>query len=240
MQLLSRDLGCLAGVVGVGGRGSGSDLAGQAVPAAHTVQADEGQGQQSRHDDEELEDLVVDRRGEPTHGDVGEDDDGRHDEPHPQGPSQQPVHDLAQQVQVDAGDEQLGQGEAERVDQVRGGAVALEHELGHRAHLGAVVEGHHDQTQEDHGRDRADPEVVEGRHAVLGAVGRHSHDLDGAEVRRDEGDTRHPGRQGAARGEDAIGCGRLGAGDEPDADDEGEVDRDGDVVVPACGDECAG
>ena len=99
-----------------------------------------------------------------------------------QGPAQQPVHDLAQQVQVDAGDEQLGQGEAECVNQVCGGAVALEHELWDRAHLGAVVEGHHDQTQEDHGRDRTDPEVVEGRHAVLGAVGGHSHDLDGAEV----------------------------------------------------------
>ena len=127
--------------------------------------------------------------------DVGEDDDGRDDQRDDQRPAQQPVDDLAQQEEVDAGDQQLRQREAQRVDQVSRGAVTLEHELGHRADLRAVVERHHHDTQEEHRRDGADPEVVEGRHPVLGAVGRHAHDLDSTQIGRDERDAGDPSGQ---------------------------------------------
>ena len=43
---------------------------------------------------------------------------GGDDQRHPQRPAEQRVHDRAEQVEVDAGDEQLGDGERDRVDQV--------------------------------------------------------------------------------------------------------------------------
>ena len=219
------------------GGGIGDDRLLQAAPASDPVQTDQGQGEQRGDDDEELQNLVVDRRGQAAEGDVGEDDDGGDDERHPQGPAQQALHDRAQQVEVDAGDEQLRQGEGQGVDQMGRGPVAAEHELRNRADLGAVVEGHHDQAEEDHRRDRADPEVVEGRQAVLGPVGGHAHDLHGAQVGRDEGDAGDPGGQRAPGGEELVGGGRLAPGHESHADDEGEVDDDREVVVPASIDE---
>ncbi|MPM77568.1 hypothetical protein SDC9_124574 [bioreactor metagenome] len=102
------------------------------------------------------------------------------------------MHDAAQQVEVDAGDQQLGQRERQRVDQVCAGAEALAHELGDRPHLRAVVEGHHHDAQEQHRRDGADPEVVDGRQADLGPVGRHAHDLHRPQVGGDEGQAGHP------------------------------------------------
>ena len=171
------------------------DLTSEPAPTAGTVQADQGQRQQRRHDHEELQHLVVDGCRQTANRDVGEHDDGRDDQRDDQWPPQQPVDDLAQQEQVDTGDQQLRQREAQRVDQVSRGAVTLEHELGHRADLRAVVERHHHDAQEEHRRDGADPEVVEGRHPVLGAVGRHAHDLDSTQVGRDERDTGDPSGQ---------------------------------------------
>ena len=156
-------------------------------------------GSSERDDDEELQDLVVDRGRQAAEGDVGEHDRGRDDQGDPQRPAEQRVDDAAEQVEVDAGDQQLGDRERDRVDQVGAGAEPAAHELGNRPHLRAVVERHHHDAEEQHRRDRADPEVVHGREAELGAVRRHAHDLDGAEVGRDEGQAGDPGRQRAAR-----------------------------------------
>jgi hypothetical protein len=78
-----------------------------------------------------------------------------------------------------------------------------------------------------------DPVVVHGRQADLGTIGRHPHDLDRAEVRRDERQAGHPRGQSAA-GQEKIQARRdLTSGDETDTEDEDEVDRDEDVVEPA-------
>ena len=191
-------------------RGLG-DLVGQPVPAADAVQAQQGQREQGGDDDEELQDLVVDRRGQAAEGDVGQHDGGRHDEGDRERPSEQRVHDAAEQVEVDARDEQLRHREGDRVDQVRALAEPAEHELRDRAHLRAVVERHHHDAEEEHRRDRADPEVVHGREPELRAVGRHAHDLDRAEVGGDEREAGDPRRQRPAGQEEVQATPRPGS-----------------------------
>ena len=216
--------------LGWGGGRRGGDLLLEPTPAADPVQADDDERQQRGDDDEELQHLVVDRRRQATEGDVRQHDQRGDDERDPQRPAEQRVHDRAEQVEVDAGDEQLRDREGDGVDQVRLGAEPPEHELGDRAHLRAVVERHHHDTEEEHRRDGADPEVVHRRDADLGAVGRHPHDLDGAEVGRDERQTRHPRRQRAPRQEEVERVGDRPAGDQPDAEHEHEVHREDEVV----------
>ena len=206
------------------------DPVGEPVPAADPVQPDEGQRRQRGDDHEELQHLVVDGGAEPAEGDVGQHDRRGDDQREPQRPAEQRVDDRAEQVEVDAGDEQLGHGERDRVDQVRAGAEPAAHELRHRADLRAVVEGHHHDAEEEHRRDRADPEVVHGRDADLRAVRRHAHDLDGAEVGRDEGQPGHPGRQRPAGQEEVDRVRDLAAGQQPDAEDDREVEEDDQVV----------
>jgi hypothetical protein len=58
-----------------------------------------------------------------------------------------------------------------------------------------LVEGHHHEAEEDHGRDRADPVEVDRGHAVLRAVRRHAEYLECAKVRGDERQAGDPRRQ---------------------------------------------
>ena len=205
----------------------------QAIPAADLDQPEYGQWNQRRHDHEELQHLVVDRGRKSAERDVAEHHEGRDDQRDPARPAEQRVDHRRQQEQVDTGDEHLGGGEADRVHQVGAGAEAPPHELGNASHLRAVVERHHHHAEEQHGRDGADPVVVHGRQADLGTVGGHPHDLDGAEVRRDERQAGHPRGQPAAGQEEVQACRDLASGDEADAENEDEVDRNKHVVEPA-------
>ena len=171
------------------------DLVLQAAPSAHVVQRDERQRQQRGDDDEELQDLVVDRRRQPAERDVGHDDERGDDDRGRDRPPEQQVHDEREREEVDAGDEHRGHRERRRVERVRRLVEAQAQVLGHRADLGPVVEGHHHDAQEDHRRDGADPVEVDGGHAVLGAVGRHAEDLQRAEIGGDEGQAGDPGGQ---------------------------------------------
>ncbi len=208
----------------------------QTVPAADALQAEEGQGYERGEDDEELEDLVVDRRGEPADRDVREDEEPGDDDRDPLRPAQQRLHHDRQGVEVDAGDQDRGEGEEDRAQQVCGFVEPLEQELGDRPDLGAVVERHHHQAQEDHRRDGADPVPVHDGDAVLRAGGGHAEDLGGAQVGGDEGQAGDPGGQRAA-GEEEVETG-LDARPrgEADAQDDGEVDRQ-DCVVESVGGE---
>ncbi len=216
-KLRGRPRGELLAAAGVG------DPVDQPADAAHAVQADERQRQQRGHDDEELQDLVVDGRRQPAEGDVAEHHGRGHDERQPQRPAQQRLDDGGQQVEVDAGDEDLGGGEAQRVDQVGAGAEPAAHELRDAADLRPVVEGHHHHAQEQHGRDRADPEVVHGAHAELRAVGRHADDLDRAQVGRDERQAGHPRGQRPAGQEEVQAVGHPPARGGADQQHDGEV-----------------
>ena len=77
--------------------------------------------------------------------------------------------------------------------------------LGHRARLRAVVERHHEDAEEHHGRDGADPIEVAGHDAVLGAGRGHADDFLRAEIGREEGEARDPGGNGAS-GQEEVGA----------------------------------
>ena len=188
------------------------------------------QRDQRGEDHEELEHLVVDRRGQPAERDVDEHDAGGDHDRGVDRPAQHQRQHQAEREQVDAADQHGRDGEGAGVEEVGGPVVAPPQPLGHRAHLRPVVEGHHHQAEEDHGRDRADPVEVHGRHAVLGAVGRHPEDLERAEVGRHEGQPGDPRGQRAAREEEVEVRLHQAARGEADAHDGDEVDRDDRVV----------
>ena len=206
----------------------------QPLPAADAVQADNRQRCQRSDDDKELQHLVVDGSGQAAQGDVGQDDDAGNNERDPHRPAQQSLDDGGQQVQVHACDKQLGYGERNGIDQVRRATEALAHELWHGTHLGAVVERHHHDAQEHHGRDSADPEIVHGLEAILHAVGGHTDDLNRAQVRRNECQAGHPCGQSAAGEEEVDGGGNAGFGSPADSQDEEEVQGNEQVVHPGC------
>jgi len=209
------------------------DLVLESAPATDAVEADDRQRCETRDDDEELEHLGVDRGGQAAEGDVAEHDRGGDEQRDPQRPAEQGVDHLGQQNEVHTGDEQLGDREGQRVHQVCAGTETTAHELRHRSDLRAVVEGHHDDAEEDHRRDGADPEVVHRLHAVLDAVGGHADDLDGSEVRGDEGEAGDPGGQSAAGEEEVDGAGHPPLRSPADAEDEGEEECDQRVIDPA-------
>ena len=209
------------------------DLVLEAAPAAHVVQRDERQRQQARHDDEELQDLVVDRRGQAAERDVDEHDRGGDDDRDRDRPAQHQVDDQREREQVDAGDQDRRHCERRGVQRVRGVVEAQAQVVGHAADLGAVVEGHHHDAQEDHRRDRADPVEVHGRDAVLGTVGGHAEDLERAEVGGDEGQARDPCGQGPA-GQEEVDVGLDGqTRDRADPEHHQEVDAEDGVIEGA-------
>ena len=117
-----------------------------------------------------------------------------------------------------------------RVDQVTGLVEPAPHELRHAVDPRRVVEGHHEDAEEHHRGNRADPVEVHRREAVLGSVRGHAQDLDGAQVGRDEREPRHPGRQGAPGEEEVLAGGDRSSCQDADADDEDEVDGEDDEV----------
>jgi hypothetical protein len=146
------------------------DLVGQPAEAADVDERDGHERGERRQDDEELQDLVVDRGGEPAEGDVGEHDRRRHEDRGAYRPPQHEREHETQREQVHPADEHGRQGKGDRVEEVGGAAVTPAQPLGHRTDLRPVVEGHHHQPEEDHRRDRADPIEVHRGHAVLRAV----------------------------------------------------------------------
>ena len=201
-----------------------------AAPAADVVQPDQREREQRGEDDEELQHLVVDRRGEAAERDVGEHDRGGDDDPEQDRPAQQQLEHERQRVQVHARDQHGGERERQRVEQVRRAVEAQAQVLRHAAHLRAVVERHHHDPEEDHRRDRADPVVVHGRVAELRAVGGHAEDLERAEVGRDEREAGDPGGQRAAREEVVEARLDVALGREADAEHGDEVEEQDQVV----------
>ena len=74
------------------------------------------------------------------------------------------------------------------------GAMVVAHPqvLRHAAHPIRVVVTDHEEAQEDHRRDGADPVPMIRPHAIFGAVGGVPHHFQGAEVRGHERDAGDP------------------------------------------------
>ena len=97
---------------------------------------------------------------------------------------------------------------------------------GHRVRLRDVVEGHHHQAQEEHGRNGADPVPVRGQNAVLISRARPAHQLQRAEVGGDEAQAGDPGGH-LAPGHEELFAG-VGAALEIEADPDHHPEVDGD------------
>jgi hypothetical protein len=215
---------------GVGAEGGVTDLGFQAAIAADAFQPDDYQRDQPCDDHEELQDLVVNRAGQTAECDVGQHEQRRDGDRQPDRPADQRVDDQRQGVQVHPGSQHRGRSERHGVEQVGGRVEAPEQELRHAAHPGPVVERHHDDAEEHHRRDRADPVEMHCRQAVLSAVRGHAQDLDGPEVGGDEGQAGNPGGQRPAGQQEVLAHGDGPPGHHPDRDDQDEIDRQDDVV----------
>ncbi len=190
------------------------------------------QRQEPGDDEEELQDLVVDRRGQAAHVGVDEHDARREQHRHREVPAQQQLQQLAHRVHRHAGGEHRHRGERDGVEAAGLLVEAQLQVLGHRSRARAVVERHHEDADEHHRRDGADPVEMRRRDAVLRAAGAHPDHFLGAEVGGDEGEAGDPGRNRPARQEE-IGAGaRLKLQQHADAEHEPEVDDDEQVVNP--------
>ena len=115
------DAEALPGVkAGVAERGEGLDPVLEPRPTAHGVQRDQRERYQRGTDHEELEHLVVDRRGQAAERDVDEHDRRGGQNRAADRPTEQQVDDQRQREQVDAADQHGGDRKRERVEDVRG------------------------------------------------------------------------------------------------------------------------
>ena len=203
------------------------------LPAAYVAEADPDERSEAGDDEEELQDFVVDGAGEAAEEDVAENDDGGDEDGDVEdvGVGDDAVEEAegldeqGHRVHGDAGGEHGHDGEGESVD---GAGLLVEAEaqvFGHGAGLGAVVEGHHEDADKDHGGDGADPVEVAGDDAVLGTGGAHADDFLGAEIRGDEGETADPGGDGTSGEEEVVAGAHVALEGEADAQNEDEVDQ---------------
>ncbi len=176
----------------------------QAGETADLLETEEDDRQEAEPDEEELDDLVVDRGGQPAPEDVEEDDQGGEEDGGVERPAQHHVEEQGHGVEADAAHQDGHDGEGDGVEAARRLVVAELEVLGHGPDPAAVVEGHHEDAQEGHGQDGADPVEVDGGDAVLGRVGHHADDLEGAQVGREEGQAGDPAREGAAGEEEVL------------------------------------
>ena len=115
-------------------------------------------------------------------------------------------------------------------DRARALPIAQLQVSGHRVRLADVVEGHHHDAQEEHGGDGADPIPVRGQDAVLIRRSGPAHQLQRAEVGRNEAQARDPRGHLAAGHEELFAGVGLALQVEADPDHHHEVDRDnGDI-----------
>ena len=128
-------------------------------------------------------------------------------------------------VHVDAGHKDRHEGEAAGAEASGTLAEAKLEIAGDGVGLGDVVEGHHDDAQKEHGRDRADPVPVGSEHTVLVGGAGPSHEFQRAKIGGDEAEAGDPGAHLAA-GEEELFAGISGTFNvEADEQDHAEVEN---------------
>ena len=215
----------------------------EAIPATDVFQADPDQRQESRDDEEKLEDFVVDGAGESAQEDVAEHDDRGEDDGEVEDPVQRQSQRLKRLVEDverldearhrihrNAGREDGHQREGAGVPGARLFVEAEAQKFGHGARFRAVVERHHEDADEDHRGNGADPVKVAGDDAVFGAGGTHADDFLRAKVGGNEGEAADPGGQGAAGLEVVLAGFHEALECEADAEHKNEIQQHDDPV----------
>ncbi|MNX86090.1 hypothetical protein D3C86_1179540 [compost metagenome] len=204
----------------------------QPVPASDVLEAQHDQRGEAEDDQEELEHLVVDAGGEAAQDGVGEHHQRGYQDARMDRPAEKQLEHQGHGVHVDARGEHRHGRERDGVETARLLVEAQLEVFGHAAGLGTVVEGHHEDAHEDHGRDGADPVEVVGQQTVLGPVRGHPHDLERPEIRRQEGEARDPAGDPAPRAEEVVGVLHATLERKADPEDEDGIDDKNRVIDP--------
>ena len=203
------------------------------VPAADVLQAEVNDRGEAEHDHEELQHLGVDGRSQAAFEHIHQHDCGADPEADIIVPAEQLVQQFRQGVHGNARSKQGHYRERDGVE-AAGPLVKTELEVfGHGARLGAVIEGHHEHGEEDHGRNCAHPIEMAGGDAVLGAAGRHAHQFQRAQVGGDESQARDPRRNRAPGREEVRRALHVTLQGETNANDEDDVNAQDGVVDEA-------
>ena len=88
-----------------------------------------------------------------------------------------------------------------------------------------IVERHHDDAEEKHRGDGADPIPMRGKDAVLVGGPGPAHQFQRAKIRGDEAKARDPRRHLATREKEFFACVRRSLDVEADEDHQGEIDH---------------
>jgi hypothetical protein len=145
-------------------------------------------------------------------------------------PSEQQGEQRAHGVHADPGRKDGHGRERHRIEAARLFIEAQLQVLGHAARPRAVIERHHEDPDEHHRGNGANPVKVARQQAVLGAACSHPDHFLGAEVRRKERQSADPGRNRSARQQKVVSAGNSSAEDEPHRQHEDDVDHQKDHV----------
>ena len=153
--------------VGVFGGGIGGDSGLETVPAASLDQAQDGNEQSAGPNQDKLENFIEDGGAQSTEGNVDGHSAGRNPDAEVDVPAEDNLQDQSHGVHVDAAHEHRHEREANGRKSATRFSEAQFQIAGNGVRFGDVVERHHDQREEEHGGNGADPIPVRGENTVL-------------------------------------------------------------------------
>ena len=201
-----------------------------ASPAPGAADGEDGQRGETDYDQEELQNLVIDRAGKAAEISVSEDDRAGEDYGTIEIPAEHEVEHLRQSVHGNPGRKERHDGERDGVQAARLLVEPHFEVFGDGARFTSVVERHHEDADEEHGRDRADPVEVRGHDAVLRAGSGHADYLLRAEVGCEEGEAGDPDGNVVAGSKKFARAGDRFTETPADADHKREIQNEDDVV----------
>ena len=157
------------GVGHVGGQARDDSL-----PSARLGARQNRQRRESGHDQEKLQNLVIDRAGQAAQVGIGKHDGRRRQHAHVEVPTEHQVQQQSQGVHGNARRENRHHREGEGIKPARLFVEAHLQVFGNGAGLAAVIERHHENAHEQHGGDGSEPIEMGGHDAVLGARSGHA------------------------------------------------------------------
>ena len=163
-------------------------------PSTGLVQSKDRNQQRARPDEKELQHFIKDGRAQTAQGHINRNRQRRNPDAEINVPSQHDLHDLGHGKHVDAAHEHGHEGERNR-GQGAGRFAETQFQISrHRVGFGDVVERHHDQRQEQHRRDGADPIPMRRQNAVLVGRTRPAHQFERPQIGREKTQACHPRR----------------------------------------------
>src|SRR5580698_8765365 len=143
------------------------NLLAKITPATDFDQTQNRHQQRTQPDEQELQDFIEDRGTQAAERYVKSDSNRRNPDAEVQVPAEYHLHHDGHRIHIDAAHQNGHKGEADGRERAGSVTVAQMQIAGHRMRLRDVVEGHHDDAEEEHGRNRTNPIPVRGEDAIL-------------------------------------------------------------------------